>query len=113
MMILADTAVPAGKQPPGWYQFFSTPMFPLLLAGTVVWLYLLRGKRGPDKQLADRLKDLKRGDRIQTIGGILGTVVEARENDIVVKVDESNNTKIKFARKAIASVIDDDKPAAK
>jgi preprotein translocase subunit YajC len=112
MMILAD-AVPASKQPPGWYQFFATPTFPLMIVVTVVWIYFLRNKRGPDKQLADRLKDLKRGDRIQTIGGILGTVVEARENDVVVKVDESNNTKIKFSRKAISAVIDDDKPAGK
>jgi preprotein translocase subunit YajC len=113
MMILADAAAPAGKTPPGWYQFFATPTFPLMIVVTVVWIYFLRNKRGPDKQLADRLKDLKRGDRIQTIGGILGTVVEARESDVVVKVDESNNTKIKFSRKAISAVIDDEKTTVK
>lgn len=109
MAILAQT--PA--QPPGWYQFFHSFSFPMMVVVVVVWIYFLKSKRGGDKELANRLKDLKRGDRIQTIGGILGTVVEARESDVVVKVDESNNTKIKFTRKAIASIIDDEKPAVK
>ena len=54
------------------------------------------------------LDNLKRGDRVQTIGGIIGTVVEARETEVVVKVDETNNTKIRFARKAITRVLEDD-----
>ena len=36
------------------------------------------------------LKQLKRGDRIQTIGGIQGTVVTVEENRVAVKVDESH-----------------------
>ncbi len=111
MAFLADAA--SDKQPPGWYPFFHSFQFPMMIVVVVVWIYFLRSKRGGDKELTNRLKDLKRGDRIQTIGGILGTVVEARESDVVVKVDESNNTKIKFSRKAIASVIEDEKAVVK
>ena len=50
------------------------------------------------------LANLKRGDRIQTIGGILGSVVEARENEVVIKIDESTNTKIRIVRDAIKKV---------
>ena len=53
------------------------------------------------------LGGLKKGDRIQTIGGILGTVVEARETDVLVKVDESSNTKIRFSRSAMHRVVDE------
>ena len=70
-----------------------------------------KNKRKQDKQLSDLLGNLKRGDKVQTIGGIIGTVVEARENDVLLKVDETNNTKIKFARKAIHRVLVDE-PAA-
>jgi preprotein translocase subunit YajC len=55
------------------------------------------------------LKQLKRGDRIQTIGGIQGAVVRAEESRVEVKVDESSNTKIWFARTAIARVIEAEK----
>jgi preprotein translocase subunit YajC len=54
------------------------------------------------------LSQLKRGDRVQTIGGILGTVVEARESEVVLKVDESANTKIRFSRSAIHRVLDEE-----
>ena len=60
-----------------------------------------------------RINQLKRGDRIQTIGGILGTVVESREDEVIVKVDESSNTKIHFTRSAIHRVLDGEKAAAK
>ena len=70
-----------------------------------------KSKRKQDKQLSDLLGNLKRGDKVQTIGGIIGTVVEARENDVLLKVDETNNTKIKFARKAIHRVLVDEAPA--
>ena len=45
------------------------------------------------------------------IGGILGTVVEARDTDVLLKVDESSNTKIRFSRNAIHRVVDEDKTA--
>lgn len=109
MAILAQTPT----QPPGWYQFFHSFSFPMMIVLVVVWMYFLKSKRGGDKELTSRLKDLKRGDRIQTIGGILGTVVDARENEVVVKVDETSNTKLTFIRKAIASVNDDAKSSAK
>jgi preprotein translocase subunit YajC len=59
------------------------------------------------------LGDMKRGDEIQTIGGIVGKVVEAREERVLVKVDESSNTKIWFTRGAIARVIAEDAKDAK
>ena len=52
---------------------------------------------------------LKPGQRIQTIGGILGTITQVNDKEITVKVDETSNVKIKFTRNAIHRVMDDDK----
>ena len=38
-----------------------------------------------------------------------GTVVEAKDDEVLVKVDESSNTKIRFARSAIHQVIEQPK----
>lgn len=91
----------------GWGSLLSSPMFPMILVLVVFYIFMIRGKRNQDRQRQDMLSQLKKGDRIQTIGGILGTVVEARETEVVVKVDESSNTKIRFARSAIHRVIVD------
>jgi preprotein translocase subunit YajC len=51
---------------------------------------------------------MKRGDRVMTAGGILGSVVEVRDSEVLLKVDESTNTKIKFSRDAIKRVVTED-----
>ena len=52
------------------------------------------------------LAALSKGDKVTSIGGICGTVIEAREDEIVVKVDETNNVRMRFARWAIRGVGD-------
>ena len=111
--ILAQAATTQGSHPPAWYEAVHSWSFPLMIGVAVLWIFMLRGRRGDDKQKQDMLKNMKRGDRVQTIGGVLGTIVETRENEIVVKVDEGNNTKIKFLRSAIHKVVAEDKADSK
>lgn len=89
------------------------PIFPIAIILLLFFLFLQGGKRKEEKQRQNMLKDLKKGDRIQTIGGILGTVVEARDSEVVVKVDESTNTKMKFTRSAIHRVVEEEKSESK
>ncbi len=102
-----QSGAPATSQPaPPWFQFFQGPM-PLLIIGIIIlYFFVFRSKRTQDRERQDMLSQLKRGDRVQTIGGILGTVVEARESEVLLKVDESSNTKIRFTRSAIHRVIE-------
>jgi preprotein translocase YajC subunit len=44
--------------------------------------------------------------KVMTIGGIKGTVTDVREDEVVVKVDESSNTKMRFTRGAIQKVVE-------
>jgi len=48
------------------------------------------------------VQSLQKNDKVQTIGGIIGTIVDIKDNEITLKVDESNNTKIKILRSAIS-----------
>ncbi|MDB5175100.1 MAG: YajC family protein [Phycisphaerales bacterium] len=109
------TTAPAAKQhPPAWYDFASNPMLPITVGFLILYFFFINSKKKGDRKRQDLLKNLKRGDRVQTIGGVLGTVVEARDNEVIVKVDEGNNTKIKFTRNAINRVIlEDDKTETK
>ena len=88
-------------------------MMPLLLALAVLWFLMFRSKGGEKKKRDQMLAELKKGARIQTIGGILGTVLDVRDSEVLVKVDESTNTKMRFARSAIHRVLDDDKVESK
>jgi len=55
------------------------------------------------------VQSLKKNDKVRTIGGIIGTVVDIKEDEITLKVDESNNTKIKVASSAIGKNLSIDK----
>jgi len=77
-------------------------IWPIMLMMVVMFIFLRPNKR--KKQHQTMLAALKRNDRIQSIGGILATVVEVREKEVVIKIDESNNSKMRLARSAISKV---------
>jgi preprotein translocase subunit YajC len=103
------TTQPAGPARPPWMGLFDGMMFPLLVGVMIMYFFIFRSKRNQSRQRDDLLKGLKKGDRVQTIGGIIGNVVEARDTEVLVKVDETSNTKIRFARSAIHRVLDEEK----
>jgi preprotein translocase subunit YajC len=87
--------------------------------GSWVWIYAVLlilmvfiFFRGPQKQKQERKKlvqSLQKNDRVQTIGGIFGTIMDIKGDEITMKVDESNNTKIKVSSSAIGRNLSQDK----
>jgi preprotein translocase subunit YajC len=60
-----------------------------------------RNRRKQEKKRKDMLASLKKGDKVVSAGGIIGTIIETRDDEILVKVDETNNVRMRFARWAI------------
>jgi len=107
--LLADTATTQPQVPPPWWANGNN-MFLLLIFAMVMFFIFSssRTKRQEQKKRDDMLKNMKRGDRVLTLGGILGTVVDVRDTEVVLKVDEGSNTKIKFTRDAVKRVLAED-----
>jgi len=55
------------------------------------------------------VQSLEKNDKVRTIGGIIGTIVDVKDDEITLKIDESNNTKIKVAPSAIGRNLSKDK----
>jgi preprotein translocase subunit YajC len=68
----------------------------------LMYLILFRGPRKKQQQHRQMMQALAKNDRVQTIGGIIGTVVDIKDDEITLKIDESNNTKMKIIRSAIS-----------
>ena len=98
------TSVPTGPPQPNFLKSF----LPILAAIGVLYFFMFRGGQKDKKKFRKMLAELKRNDRIQTIGGIRGTVVDVRDDEVVIKVDESNNVRMRFARSAIKEVFADE-----
>lgn len=75
----------------------------------VMYLLLFRGPRKRQQQQKQMVQTLQKNDRVRTIGGIIGTVVDIKGEEITLKVDEANNTKIKVISSAISRNVSTDK----
>jgi len=109
--VTPPTTAPTTQRAPGWYQFIVN-FGPLLLLGVLFYFLMFGNKRKQEKQRQDMLSQLSKGTEVVTIGGQIGKVVEARPDRVLLKVDESSNTKIWFLRSAIHRVLDDEKDKA-
>jgi len=80
----------------------STQLIFLAMMLVLMYMILFRGPRKKQQQHKQMVQSLQKNDKVQTIGGIIGTIVDIKDNEITLKVDESNNTKIKILRSAIS-----------
>jgi len=87
--------------------FDSGFLWVILAMFAVIYFVMMRPQKKKQQQHRDMLNNLKKNDRVRTIGGIIGTVVDVRDDEIVLKVDESNNTKMHFLRSAVGTVLTD------
>ena len=86
----------------------SMMIWGLLLMMGVFFFVMFRGSRAQQKKKDAMFGSMKKNDRVMTIGGVIGTIVQVKEHEIVLKVDEASNTKMTFIRRAIQQVLPDD-----
>lgn len=94
------------KEAPG---IFGSPMIFFGLMLVLFYFLIFRGPRKKQQQHKQMVQSLQKNDKVRTIGGIIGTVVDVKDDEITLKVDESNNTKIKIASSAIGKNLSKDK----
>jgi len=82
----------------------------MVLLGTMVLFSVMSGRREKKKR-AELLGSIKKHDKVMTVGGVLGTVVEMKDDAVVLKVDETSNTRITFSKSAISQVMPQDAAA--
>ncbi len=97
--VCAQTQTPApGNQPPAAGQAM---LFAVMLAVIAFMLLSARSQKKREKKERDDLFNrLSKNDRVLTVGGIIGTIAAVKDNEVIVKVDESNNTKMTFLKSA-------------
>ncbi len=77
--------------------------WPILLMVVIFYFLLWRPQKKQQKERASLLGSLKKGQKIVTIGGIYGEIVE--RDDEKVKVQVSEKVELTFARTAVANVL--------
>ena len=81
--------------------FAPTQFLFIGLMVVVMYMLFFRGPRKKQQKHKQMVQTLEKNDKVRTIGGIIGTVVDVKDDEVTLKVDESNNTKIKILSSAI------------
>ena len=70
----------------------------------IFYFLIIRPQRKKQKDTQSMLANIRKGDRVATIGGIRGTVHAVKESTVVLRVDD--NAKIEFNKNAISAVLE-------
>lgn len=89
-------------------QQYQSLIFPLLLIAIFYFLFF-RPQNKRQKERNAMLGSLKKGDKIVTIGGLHGTIVDLNDQTVTVKVNDNN--RLVFERAAINERRSADAPA--
>jgi preprotein translocase subunit YajC len=80
------------------------------LVFVVFYFLIIRPQNKKQKEAKKMMESLKKGDKVQTIGGLRGTVWQVNEKADCVIIKTEEDVKLEFVRSAIASVLEQ-KPA--
>ena len=77
---------------------------PLLLMFVLMWFFIIRPAQKRQKATANMQSELRRGDRVVTVGGLHAQVDAV--DDATVFLTIADGTRMQFERQAIARVVD-------
>ena len=84
-------------------------LLPIILIFVVFYFLLIRPQQKKVKQHRAMIEAVRRGDRIVTSGGIIGTISKV-VNDGEVEVEIAQGTRVRVVRQTISDVLDKGDP---
>ena len=80
----------------------GSTMLMLVIMIAVFYFMLIRPENKRKKEAEQMRASVKKGDKVTTIGGIVGTVVDVKENNIVIETS-ADQVRIELAKWALST----------
>lgn len=104
-VLFAQTATGGGATPGSKSMMPTILMMGIVFA--IIYFLMIMPQQKKQKETQNMLKNMKKGDRIVTVGGLLGTLGNVKDDTVMVKI--ADNTVVEFRKSAIGSILRDDK----
>lgn len=75
---------------------------PMILVLAIFYFLIIRPQQKREKQRRDMLSNLKKGDKVITVGGIFGKILNIKDD--IVTLDVGDKVKLKITRSAVGNV---------
>jgi preprotein translocase subunit YajC len=95
LLFAQNTGGGNGSSASQWYS-----IIPIVLMIVIFYFLLIRPQQKREKDRKSMISNLKKGDKVITSGGMYGVIESVQENDIVV-LKISGNTKVEFSKSSI------------
>jgi preprotein translocase subunit YajC len=83
---------------------FMTLIVPFALMFAILYLLIIRPQRRKQKHLQEMIANVRKHDHIVTVGGVHGVVISVKEKEVIVRVDDNKDVKLKIDKSALTSV---------
>ena len=77
---------------------------PLMILFAFVYFAVLRPQKKEAQEKESMLSALRKNDRVVTTGGMFGTVVNIKDEEVTLRVDDQAKVKIRFTKSAIEKI---------
>lgn len=79
------------------------PILILVLMFVLMYFFMIRPQKKQERETNDMRNNLKVGDEITTIGGIIGKIVSIKEETVMIETGH-DRTKIRILKSAVRNV---------
>lgn len=79
-------------------------LLPFIVLFVAFYFFIIRPQQQQQKKRNAMLDALKKGDKVITIGGIYGEIVELHDENLILKVSDKVN--LKLTRNSVSQVLD-------
>jgi len=83
--------------------------FPLILVFAIIYFMILRPQQKRQKEHAQMIEALRRGDRVVTQGGIIGKVSKVHDDELEIEI--SDGVRVHVIKNMVVSVNSKSEPA--
>ncbi len=79
------------------------PIIMIVLMFVMLYFFMIRPQKKQEKETNDMRNNLKVGDEITTIGGIIGKIISIKEETVMIETGH-DRTKIRILKSAVRNV---------
>lgn len=106
-MFLFETARALAQEgqaarPTGIPSLLQSPLTMLFIIFIIFYFLIIRPQQKKQRQQQEMLKNLAKGDKVITTGGIYGTIIALSDNVVTLQLEDK--VKIRVARSAVAGL---------
>ncbi len=76
----------------------------LIIMFAIMYFLIIRPEKTKEKKRLEMISNVRKQDKIVTTGGVHGVVVSVKESEVIVRVDDAKDVKLRIDKSAITSV---------